>query len=68
MHCRRPRLQNLEGLSRGAGRVAGALLTGLKVHGLVCSRDEFLSLFGGSIIGRAAYAFSRPGLLHGPGF
>ena len=30
---------------RNAGRVAGAFLTGLKMHGLVCSPDEFLSLF-----------------------
>ena len=65
--------QNLRGPFKGpseirnAGRVAGAFLTGLTVHGLVCSRDEFLSLFRGSITGRAAYAFSRPGLLHGPG-
>ena len=48
---------------RNAGRVAGAFLTGLKMHGLVCSPDEFLSLFRSSVIGRAAYAFSRQGLL-----
>ena len=48
---------------RNAGRLAGAFLTGLKMHGLVCRRDEFLSLFRSSVIGRAAYAFSRQGVL-----